>query len=129
VTGWLERVERPIDNFRAVDGVVLTGNPGGPLYGEVLAFTGALRVSRGQASAMAAKVGCVVAAGVTKETTILVVGDQDIRKLAGHDKSSKHRKAERLISEGQPIRILRESDFEKLVICIGENTHGLALRT
>ena len=53
--------------------------------------------------------------GVTKKTSILVVGDQDVTKLAGKDKSSKHRKAEGLIANGQAIRILRESDFKELV--------------
>jgi DNA polymerase-3 subunit epsilon len=44
----------------------------------------------------------------------LVVGDQDVTRLAGHSKSSKHRKAEELIAKGVPIRILRESDFQEL---------------
>lgn len=52
---------------------------------------------------------------LTKKTAILVVGDQDIKRLAGHKKSSKHRKAENLISNGQPIRIIRETDFKELV--------------
>ena len=52
---------------------------------------------------------------MTKKTTLLVVGDQDLSKLSGKDKSSKHIKAEELISEGQSIRILKESDFEELV--------------
>jgi len=64
---------------------------------------------------MAAAIGCRVGQGVTKKTTLLVVGDQDIKRLAGHKKSSKHRKAEALISEGQPIRVLRETDFQELV--------------
>jgi DNA polymerase-3 subunit epsilon len=64
---------------------------------------------------MAAKVGCEVAPGVTKKTTILVVGDQDIKKLAGHEKSSKHRKAEELALAGKRIRIIQESDFQELV--------------
>jgi DNA polymerase III subunit epsilon len=55
--------------------------------------------------------GAAVEAGVTKHTTLLVVGDQDIDKLNGADKSSKHRKAETLIEKGQPIRILGEADF------------------
>lgn len=46
---------------------------------------------------------------------VLVVGDQDILKLAGHDKSIKHRKAEQLIANGQNIKIIGESDFKKLV--------------
>ena len=71
--------------------------------------------SRGEAADMAAKIGCTVADGVTKKTTILVVGDQDVRKLAGQEKSSKHRKAEDLIEKGQTIRIVRETDFGELV--------------
>ena len=70
---------------------------------------------RRQASEMAAGAGCEVADGVTKHTTLLVVGDQDIRVLNGHDKSSKHRKAEELIAKGLPIRILTESDFASMV--------------
>jgi hypothetical protein len=66
-------------------------------------------------SDLAAAAGCSVAGGVTTHTTLLVVGDQDIRKLAGHEKSSKHRKAEELIRKGQSIRILGESDFQKIV--------------
>lgn len=46
---------------------------------------------------------------------MLVVGDQDISKLAGSSKSSKHRKAAQLILSGHPIRILSESDFKELV--------------
>jgi DNA polymerase-3 subunit epsilon len=46
---------------------------------------------------------------------LLVVGDQDIQKLAGHDQSAKHRKAESLIAQGYPIRILQETDFKNLV--------------
>lgn len=63
---------------------------------------------------MAAQIGCQVGANVTKKTTLLVVGDQDIKRLAGHERSSKHRKAEELISIGFQIRIIRESDFKEL---------------
>jgi DNA polymerase-3 subunit epsilon len=43
------------------------------------------------------------------------VGDQDIRVLAGQEKSSKQRKAEELRAKGQGIRILGESDFRVLL--------------
>lgn len=112
--GWLRRVEQPID-LKYRDNIARGGNPEGPFYGNVLVFTGTLDIPRAEASDMATKIGCSVAPGVTKKTTILVVGDQDIRKLAGHEKSSKHRKAEELMREGQAIRILRESDFRELV--------------
>lgn len=64
---------------------------------------------------MAAESGCEVGTTVTKKTTLLVVGDQDIDRLAGKDKSSKHIKAEALIAQGQKIRILGESDFQALL--------------
>jgi DNA polymerase-3 subunit epsilon len=115
--GWLKRVEQPIfgSAITHIAHIAQAGSPEGPLYGEVLVFTGALEITRAEAAALAAKVGCAVAAGVTKETTILVVGNQDARKLAGHEKSSKHRKAEDLIRKGQAIKILTEQDFENLV--------------
>jgi DNA polymerase-3 subunit epsilon len=64
---------------------------------------------------MAACAGCQVTSSVNKTTTLLVVGDQDIKKLAGHEKSSKQRKAEEMIATGQHIRVLGESDFRRLV--------------
>lgn len=112
---WLQRVEKSIDIEKSYAAIKREGNPEGPLYGEVIVFTGSLLISRGEASDLAAKIGCKVDLGVTKKTTLLVVGDQDIKKLAGHEKSSKHRKAEGLISDGQNIRILRETDFIQLV--------------
>lgn len=108
--GWSKRVQQPI--FSST--IAQPGNPEGPMHGEVLVFTGALEITRAEAAALAAKAGCTVAEGVTKDTTILVVGNQDARKLAGHDKSSKHRKAEDLIRRGSEIKILTEKDFAKL---------------
>lgn len=114
---WRSRVNQPIDPERSSSGsaVQRVGNPEGDLFGEVLVFTGALELPRSEAANLAASVGCQVAANVTKKTTILVVGDQDVTKLAGHEKSSKHRKAEQLVAEGHRIRIIRESDFKLLV--------------
>lgn len=113
---WLVRVGRPIDPEAAAAAKPTSrkGNPDGPLFGEVLVFTGALQIPRSEAADLAAAVGCEVAGNVTKQTTVLVVGDQDISKLAGHEKSSKHRKAEELIAGGKDIRVLGESDFLRL---------------
>ena len=117
IEGWLTRVKQPIDpnTARSSQRTERTGNPEGPFYGEVLVFTGALKLVRREAADLAASVGCEVASSVTKKTTMLVVSDQDIRMLAGQEKSSKHRRAEGLIAKGASIRILKESDFEKLV--------------
>ena len=73
---------------------------------------------RREAADLAAAAGCEVADSVSKPTTLLIVGDQDIRHLAGQEKSSKHRKAQSMIENGQPIRILRETDFRLLLSCI-----------
>jgi DNA polymerase-3 subunit epsilon len=80
-----------------------------------LVFKGALELPRRKAADLAATAGCKVDSGVTKKTSLLVVGDQDARKLVGHQKSSKHRKAEALMEKGQPMLILRETDFKKII--------------
>jgi DNA polymerase III subunit epsilon len=112
---WLKRVEQPI-GCSGTEKIRRDGNADGLLCGEVLVFTGALSMPRRIAADAAADAGCRVDAGVTKHTTLLVVGDEDVRKLAGHNTSSKHRKAEELIAKGQPIRILGESDFLRIVL-------------
>jgi DNA polymerase-3 subunit epsilon len=116
IDGWLKRIRQPIDpnNVSSCSAIKREGNPEGSLYGEVIVFTGALEIPRREAADLAASLGCQVASGVTKKTTMLVVGDQDIKKLAGNEKSSKHRKAEDLIKKGSSIRILMESDFKEL---------------
>lgn len=116
---WLVRAGRPIHATTSITGQEVSSisefepNPTGPLFGEVMAFTGTLTLTRYEAAAIAAAAGCTVAEGVTKHTTLLVVGNQDVRtRLAGHEKSSKQRKAEDLILRGHQIRILTESDFK-----------------
>ncbi|WP_334356965.1 MULTISPECIES: exonuclease domain-containing protein [unclassified Bradyrhizobium] len=110
IVDWLRRVEQPI----AEAAVAQSGNKTGPLAGEVVVFTGRLNITRSAAAALAAEAGCDVAESVTQRTTLLVVGDQDLRATKGYEKSSKQRKAEALISSGQSIRILGESDFERM---------------
>lgn len=102
VEGSLSGLDKPIRR---------SGDGDGPLVGEKIAFTGALSIPRRLAADRAHQLGAAVEPNVTKETTLLVVGDQDLSKLAGQSKSSKHRKAEQLIANGQPIRIVAESDF------------------
>lgn len=111
---WLHRVEKPID-LSPKPGIKKDGNPEGNLYGEVLVFTGSLMIPRREAADLAAIAGCSVVDNITKKITILVVGDQDIKKLSGHQKSSKHRKVEAMIEEGYSIRIIGETDFLDLI--------------
>ncbi|MBI1827799.1 MAG: transposase [Planctomycetes bacterium] len=113
LSDWLVRVRQPI--FAESEQIARDGNPEGPLAGEVLVFTGTLSIPRGEAAEIAAGTGCTVAESVNKTTTLLVVGNQDVRKLAGHEKSSKQRKAETLIAKGLSIRVLTEDDFRRLL--------------
>ena len=116
IAEWLTRIERPIlptarTQQRTRDSVRRNGDPEGPLYGEVVAFTGTLGISRREAAELAAVGGCRVADNVTKKTMIVVVGTQDRAVLGGYDKSRKHRRAEELIRQGSELRILSERDF------------------
>jgi DNA polymerase III subunit epsilon len=111
---WLARVELTISG-QIPGRFAQAGEPSGPLAGETIVFTGKLEISRGVAAEAAAKAGCNVANSVNKRTTILVVGDQDLRRTKGQDKSSKHRKVEDLITQGTAIRIIGESDFMLMV--------------
>ena len=110
-----EELIKPTTKTRYSAAITMDGDPEGSLAGSVVVFTGALGLSRSEAAELAARVGMTVKAGVTKQTTHLVVGDQDLTVLAGHAKSSKHRKAEDMQSVGHPIRIIGESDFKTLV--------------
>jgi len=117
---WETRVARPINPRTArptktARPIKLVKNPAGHLFGETLVFTGALSLPRQDAARLAASAGCTVATNVTKRTTLLVAGDQDLRVLKGNTKSVKHRKAEELMAKGQAIRIISEADFLALV--------------
>jgi len=104
---WLVKVDRGseyVSHKRVGDG-------DGALIGETVTFTGALQIPRREAADLAAEAGADVAPSVTKKTSLLVVGDQDIERLAGKTKSSKQLKAEKLIAEGREITIIGETDF------------------
>jgi DNA polymerase-3 subunit epsilon len=111
---WLTQVEQPITQDQRLQ-IERDGDPNGPLAGEVVVFTGTLSRTRIEAAQLAASVGCRVEDRVTEETTILVVGEQNLERLAGYHKSSKHRKAEAMIGKGHEIRIIGEGDFTRLV--------------
>ncbi len=110
---WIERVARPIvpSHSGKRQSASRPGNPDGPLYGEVVVFTGKLNLIRQEAADLAAQVGCRVRNTVNKRTTMLVLGMQDKRVLNGQKKSSKHRQAEKFIESGTDIQILSEEDF------------------
>ena len=120
IEDWYKRVSQPITiSYGGSSTIHMEGNPEGSLYGETLVFTGALSLPRKEVAKIASEMGCHVDNSVTKCTTILVVGTQDAFKLAGYEKSSKHRKTEELIQNGFHIKILSEKDF--IEMCNNEN--------
>ncbi|MCJ2074489.1 hypothetical protein MKK68_02290 [Methylobacterium sp. E-016] len=114
VEDWFARVRQPVGR---------PSNGGAPevqalaevLADEVIVFTGKLSVDRRDAERDARAAGFGVGDNVTARTTILVVGDQDVRRLAGKDVSRKQIKAEAAVDRGQSIRIVTESDFRDLI--------------
>lgn len=117
IQGWLNFADRKAraSKTHASNNIATEGNPEGKYVGDRAVFTGEITLSRVDAAKLAAKVGITVDAGVTKKTTLLVVGIQDMSLLAGHKKSGKHRKAETYISNGQNIRIITEREFLLMV--------------
>lgn len=113
VSGWAERVCRPISGTLGGKGDLRRdGNVDGPLYGEVVVLTGGFDLPKAEQANLAAFAGCEVANGVTKKTTLVVVGDN---RFARGERSGKWRKAEDLAREGLPIRVMSESDFRELI--------------
>lgn len=92
-------------------------DPAHPLYGETVCFSGDLdNYSRAEAQKLCAALGANVSTGVTKKTTLVVMGGFDPATLKpGATVSSKVRKAQDLASSGQRIEIVPESTFLELL--------------
>lgn len=111
---WFTIIKEPITPH-ANTKAAREGDPDGVLFGETIVFTGKLSISREEAATLASRAGCTVKDSVTKDTTILVVGIPNMAVMKDQEKSSKQRKAEKLISEGQQIMIIFEQDFINLI--------------
>lgn len=114
ISKWFDITRRPVSPH-ADTKVKREGNPDGELYGETIVFTGALSLLRKEAADLAAKIGCTVKNELTRDVTILVIGAPNLAVLKGQEKSSKQRKAEKLIAEGHHIQLMYEQDFINLL--------------
>jgi DNA polymerase-3 subunit epsilon len=91
-------------------------DPDSPLLGKVVVSTGELAMVRKFAWQAVATAGGQPSNNVSKKTDLLVCGYQDMVKLAvGKTKSNKLRRAEELRAAGEPIEILTERDFFRLL--------------
>lgn len=91
-------------------------NPDSPLYGKVCVFTGTLEhFTRQEATQMVSRIGGICADSITKKTNFLILGNQDYRKSILEGKSSKQKKAEKLIADGADLLMIPESVFLELL--------------
>ena len=113
-----DRSSRAAKNRKYPEAVTRKGAVDGLYAGQAIVFTGALNnlgMTRGEAADLASMVGFDVKAQVSKKVKYVVVGEHDLRQLAGHSKSSKMRKAIELQNKGHDIDLIGEIDFMALL--------------
>jgi DNA-binding transcriptional MerR regulator len=87
-----------------------------PLAGERVAFTGTLAsMTHREAHAQVEKHGGIAAEHISRQTTMLVVGEEGWPLEADGQPSVKLRHIERLNAEGREIRIVRESEWLEFI--------------
>ncbi len=86
-----------------------------PFFGKVCVFTGALSIPRQQAMQLIANVGGINGDNVTKQTNYLVMGNNDYCPTIKEGKSTKQKKAEALILDGQDLQIITETTFFEML--------------
>ena len=87
-----------------------------PLYDKVCVFTGALeKMTRKEAMQIVSNLGGINGDSVTKKTNYLILGNNDYCSTITDGKSSKQKKAEKLILSGQDLTILSENVFYEMI--------------
>lgn len=87
------------------------------LYNKTCCVTGKLeRMTRKQTAQIIADFGGINQEQVTKETDFLIMGNNDFCPTIKDGKSSKQKKAEKLILQGQEIQIIPEDSFYQLIL-------------
>ena len=112
-TDWISRARRRIGSDAG--GKQRSGDPTGRFHGQTILFTGNIGLPRPEAEKIAKRVGFDIAESISRKVSILVVGMQDLNRLAGFDKSSKQRKAEALLKAGHDIQIVSDADFWAMI--------------
>lgn len=114
---WLEDLKKPPSTpftygYHAKSKVKRDPNSKGDHYGKSIAFTGVLSsIERDEAEDLANSKGFEIKSSVTKKVNYLVVGIQDLVATRGHERSTKELTADKLIAQGQDLKILTENEF------------------
>lgn len=103
-------------NLSDLTGDVALNDTSHLFYGKNIVFTGKLeRFMRKDAAQIVCNIGGTCENGVTKKTNFLVVGGLNDNPLVKGGKSNKIKKAEKLILDGQDLKILSENTFYDLL--------------
>jgi len=91
-------------------------DPNDRVAGHAFVFTGKLAtMKREDAQAAVVARGGNAPDDVSKKLDYLVIGDEASALTGGGEKSSKHKKADKLVKDGAPLRIISEAEFRVLV--------------
>ena len=108
LSGWPEEGDNPQPNPDA--------EPGNPLFGQTVVFTGQLAMPRPEAKVRSAEMGARPESRVTARTSVLVVGDGFVANdLRSGRLTGKARRVLELHDRGQPIEVISEGEFLQMV--------------
>lgn len=107
-SAWPEEGPNPLPNP--------TAEPGHPLFGQTVVFTGDLVMTRPEAKSRAADMGARPESRVTARTTVLVVGDGFVAgDLRAGRLTGKAKRVLELHAKGQQIEVVSEGEFLQMV--------------
>lgn len=90
-------------------------DPGHPLYGQTMVFTGGMALRREDAWAAVASLGATPNKSVTKRTTMLVIGDGFTGNCVEDFHTGKASKAVQWQAKGHTIEVLTEGDLSEML--------------
>lgn len=103
-------------DIRAITATTDDIDEDGFFYGRHVVFTGKLeRMTRKEAMQIVVNMGGILDNSVNKHTNYLILGNNDYNAVLHGEKSSKHKKAEKLKLEGQDIEIIDEFTFYDII--------------
>lgn len=107
-SGWPEEGSNPEPNPDA--------EPGNPLFGQTVVFTGQLAMPRPEAKVRSAELGARPESRVTARTSVLVVGDGFVANdLRSGRLTGKAKRVLELHDRGQAIEVISEGEFLQMV--------------